>query len=272
MSIIINSKKYEIPNIKTLSWLDGDPKIKYVTDKTKREKRIRGIVCHTHEGLRGKLLPGTGPNTTLDERLVMYQTNTDRYVSWDYTIDQNGDITCQNDPVIDYTWQGNMTNGYTLGFEMVQKINPDKTGDLFEKEVESTVQLIDFLTLALGIQRQIPWDSVKNKPASKVITRMETGKDVVGIYGHRNITEKRGEGDPGDAIFYALKNAGYECFDYGKDEDKTVWKQRQATLGLSTEDQDGIPLDKTLNAIKTKTDKKFGIWIPRPIDGMIKIL
>lgn len=272
MSIIINTKKYEIPGLKTLSWVDGDPKIKYVTDKNKRERKIRGIVCHTHEGLRGKVLPGTGPNTTIDERLAMYQTNTDRYVSWDYTIDQNGDVICQNDPMIDYTWQGNMTNGYTLGFEMVQKLYGNGTGDLFENEIKAAVTLIDFLTLVLGIQRQIPWDSVHNKPASKVITRMETGKDVVGIYGHRNITEKRGEGDPGDAIFYALKDAGYECFDYGKNEDIKTWKERQSSLGMATEDQDGLALDKTISFIKSTNKSKTGLWVSRPIDQLVTIL
>lgn len=98
MSIIIDGKKFNIPGLNTVCWDDGNPKIKYVTDKEIRSRQTRLIVMHTHEGIKGQLLEGFGPNTTIDERLAMYQTSTDRYVSWDGTIDQNGDITWQNDP------------------------------------------------------------------------------------------------------------------------------------------------------------------------------
>jgi hypothetical protein len=65
MSITINNKKYDVPNLNTLSWNDENSKIKYVTDKDDRKRRIRLIILHTHEGIRGDLLDGFGPNTTM---------------------------------------------------------------------------------------------------------------------------------------------------------------------------------------------------------------
>lgn len=265
MSIILNSQKLEIPGIKTLSWLDGNPKIKYVTDKDKREKIIRAIVIHTHEGkLNRAYKPGLGPNTTMDERLAMYQTSTDRYVSWDYTIDLNGDVTCQNDPFIDYTWHGNNTNKYTLGIELIQEAD----GSLYSEQLDKAVLFLDFLTNKLGIQRQIPWDKTKNQPCLVQIPRIQNGngQDVVGVYGHVNITSQRGPGDPGPHIFNKLKQAGYEGFDLNSNEDINIWKNRQQSLNLAK--VDGLPLKDTVTALKN-SGKKSGLFIERPVDLLI---
>lgn len=270
MSVIIKGKQQEVPGVKTECWKDPGTKVKMVTDKDKRTRAIRGIVCHTHEGLRGTVLPGFGPNTTLDERLALYQVTTDRYVSWDYTIDMNGDVTWQNDPTVFYTWQaGNsQSNSCTLGFEFIQKI-VGSTGDLYQGQIDKAVVMIDFITAKLGIQRQIPWDKTKDKPVQGVLTRLrDGGSDFVGIYGHRNITSNRGPGDPGDGIFLALRAAGYETFDLSSKEDITIWKQRQQMLGIIGADQDGLPLTKTVAALKA-SGHKHGMWVSRPIDSLI---
>jgi hypothetical protein len=207
MTVVIGGTREEIPGIASVCWLDGNPKVKYVTDKKKRERVCRGIVCHTHEGVLGELLEGLGPNTTMDERLAMYQTQTDRIVSWDWTQDQNGDVTWQNDPLVDYTFHGNQVCDVTVGFELIQKVRRNSKGevvggDLYSGQIAAAVLMIDFITARLGIQRQIPWDKKRNRPVRGVVGRIAAGGgDVVGIYGHRNITTNRGAGDPGDAIF-----------------------------------------------------------------------
>lgn len=264
MSIIINSKKFEIPGIKTVCWADAGSKIKYVTDKDNRAKTIRGIVIHTHEGKLNRVLkPGLGPNTTMDDRLASYQTNTDRYVSWDYTIDLNGDVTCQNDPAVHYTWHGNNTNPYTLGIELIQ----ESDGSLYDHQLDKVVLFLDFLTNKLGIQRQIPWDKTKNEPVLTQIPRIRdgNGQNVVGIYGHVNITSQRGIGDPGSHIFNKLKAAGYEGFELNKNEDVDTWKARQTQLGLTA---DGLPLKDTVEKLKISGNKS-GLFVERPIDLLI---
>lgn len=264
MSIIINSKAFEIPGLKTSCWADPGSKIKYVTDKDPRNRVIRGIVLHTHEGKLNRVLkPGLGPNTTIDERLASYQTNTDRYVSWDYTIDLNGDVTCQNDPWIHYTWHGNNTNPFTLGIEMIQ----ESDGSLYDQQLDKVVLFLDFLTNKLGIQRQIPWNKSKNEPVVTQVPRIRdgNGQNVVGVYGHVNVTSNKGPGDPGFHIFNKLKNAGYETFDFNRNEDMDTWKLRQAQLGLVP---DGLPLKDTVEKLKL-AGKKSGLFIERPIDLLI---
>lgn len=275
MSIIFNSKKYEIQGLNTKSWQDGYKNIKYITDKTKRSRAIRMIVIHTHEGIISNLVAGGGRDSTVDETLARYQTNTERSVSWDYTVDMNGDVICQNDPCIDFSWQAGNVNGFSLGIEMVQDKDPTNSSKrvLYSKEIEKTVLLIDTLTAALGIQRQIPWNKKQNKPNLKQIKRLSSsegsGDDLVGIIGHVNITSERGPGDPGDHIFFALRDAGYECFDMDSSEDVNVWKQRQISFGMNEKDCDGIPLNKTVLTLKSKGFKN-GMYIQRPIDSIIQ--
>jgi hypothetical protein len=217
---------------------------------------------HTHEGKLGVLEEGFGPNTDIDMRLAKYQVDTGRKVSWDYTIDMNGDVLCQNDPVEHYSWQAGIINPISLGIELIQKTN----GNLYKKQLEQTILLLDFLTLKLGIQRQIPWDKKNNKPFEKTLNRLENGgNDFVGICAHHMITDNRGFGDPGPYIFYALKEAGYELFDIKENEDLNVWKNRQKNLNLK---QDGIPLNDTINTLKIN-GSKTGLWVSRPIDNIL---
>lgn len=263
MTIILNNVKWKVPGLNTTCWLD-DPSIKYITDKNSRQKWLRAIVAHTIHGKEGKLLPGFGPNTDIDTRQARYQTNTDRQVSWDFTEDMNGDWLIQNDPLIHYSWQATSVNPITCGFEMVQT----DAGDLYEGQIEKAVLFIDALTALLGIQRQIPWDKKHDKPVRGVVKRIsdDAGTDVVGIYGHRNQTTNRGAGDPGDHLFWALRNAGYETFDYDAEEDLKTWKDRQRSLGLVA---DGLPGRSTVEAIKNSGKNKFGLWISRPVDELI---
>jgi len=263
MTIIINGIPKQIPGLKTTSWLDDPSGVKYISDKTDRHTWIHGIVAHTIHGKEGSLLPGLGPNTDIDTRLARYQVNTDRQVSWDFTEDMDGTWLIQNDPLKHYSWQATEVNGITCGFEMVQT----DSGDLYEGQIAQAVLFVDALTALLGVQRQIPWDKQRNKPVRGTIKRIVDGaKDVVGIYGHRNQTENKGAGDPGDHLFWALKNAGYELFDYAAKEDLTVWKERQKNLGLSV--QDGIAGPGTVAALKA-AGHKHGIFVSRPVDALI---
>lgn len=273
MSVVLAGKKIDYPN--SVSWVDGNPKVRRVTDKNRRTKRARLIVCHTHEGILGELLAGFGRNTTIDERLAWYQTITDRNVSWDATIDLNGDVTWQSDPVEEYTWQAGAVNSISMGIEFVQDCvtkNGKRVGNLYAGQLQSGVFLIDFLTHAFGIQRAIPWDKKKDCPPKGLVPRLSTGlsKDFVGVCGHRNLTTQRGVGDPGDSIFYALRDAGYELFDLNENEDLEAWKLRQKDLGFTSKDCDGIPLDKTVAASQAKNG--FGLWVHRPTDTLIKQL
>lgn len=275
MSIIIGRKQFEVEGLTTKSWLDNISWLKYITHKNTRTRQVRSIVAHTHEGILSDLIQGMGPDSTIDEANARYQVNTTRSVSWDYTIDMNGEVLCQNDPTVDYSWQANNINAVSLGFELIQ--GPNKTDSkrrvLYSGQLDKTVLLIDFLTASLGIQRQIPWNKKEDKPNLRQIKRLSStggnGNNVVGIIGHVNVTSERGAGDPGQHIFYALKDAGYELFDMDAEEDLKIWKGRQSVIcGFPTQECDGIPLQKTVATLKAKGYKN-GMFVGRPLDSLM---
>lgn len=266
MSITINHKQLEIPGLKTISWVESPQRVKYITDKNDRTKWLRAIVAHTCDGKLGKLLPGAGIDSGKAATLARYQTNTNRQVSWDFTEEMDGTWLIQNDPLVHYSWQATTVNPITCGFEMIQFEN----GDLYEEQIKKAVLFIDALTALLGIQRQIPWDKVHDKPILGVIDRIagsKAGHDVVGLYAHCNQTNQRGKGDCGPWLFLALKEAGYELFDLHSEEDLKIWKQRQSNLGIVN--PDGLPGPTTISALKT-SGKKHGMWIKRPIDDLLE--
>jgi len=271
MSIILNEQLITIPGVKTVSWKDPEAQtlgLKEVSHKSPRNTWLRGIVCHTIHGKLGKLLPGLGPDTSIDIAQAKYQVNTTREVSWDFTCDLNGDWLVQNDPTRYYTWQATSVNGYTCGFELVQHDN----GDLYEDQIAKAVQFIDFLTAKLSIQRQIPWDMKNNCPPKGTVQRIagpNSGRDVIGVYNHSHQTTNRGYGDCGPWLPIALKNAGYETYAFDGDDDKAVWKARQKALGFADKDCDGVPGPATVRALKA-SGKAHGVWVSRPIDALIK--
>lgn len=268
MSIVYNSTAVEVPGFKSISYLE-DPKVSpQITDFDARKYRVRAIVIHTTSGscAKGVVLPGRRPTDDKAAVEARYQTRSSRSVSWDFTVGRDAVILCQNDTAKNYSWHATSWNNRSIGFELVQ--NDD--GSLYADQIAAAVALIDTLTRLHGIQRQIPWDKTHDKPVLAMIDRADEhgakGLNMVGVFAHVNNTKNRGPGDPGPAPFRALKDAGYECFDFQAGEDLTTWKARQTALGFAGSAVDGIALTDTVTAL-TATGKKHGLWIAgRPGD------
>lgn len=263
MSIILDGEKIPTPGLETISWLD-DPRVPQATDGYPRTEWIRAIVLHTVKGKLGRLLPGTKPSTRA-ETYATYQAHTSRDVSWDYTVDTDGTIVVSNDPIRRATWQAGAVNRFTLGIEMVQEGN----GDVYQGQIGTVVKFLDLLTRELAkrkhpIQRQIPMTQ-DGKPVRGVIPRIDNEAQalkVVGIYGHRNQTNQRGPGDPGDYIFEALLGAGYKGFDFNTNEDLVFWRDIQTRIGVTP---DGVPGRATADALAARGHAN-GLWVVRPGD------
>lgn len=262
--LIINGKQIHIQGLNITNYLDN-PKLTLKVGEDGRVRQttwIRGIVMHTTKGQPGGpkpipqlIKPGFGTVVRDNkEHTARYWSTTDTNSGAHLIIDFDGSIACTCDLSKIAAYHAPPTNEIALGLEIYQ----GNQAEMYDEQLNTTVILVDALTNLFGIQRQ-----VQSKYYKGPIERMKRGgTDVVGVYGHRDVTNNRGEGDPGNAIMQKLMAAGYEAVDFAKNEDIVLWQARQKALGLKA---DGIPGPSTVLALK-KQGKKAGLWVERPID------
>lgn len=151
----------------------------------------------------------------------------------------------------------NGVNARSVGWETCELVG----GGSYAAAFSATVEITLVGCRALGIQYQIPkLGSYNGHPLKRL--EVGGGADLVGIIGHREVSEQRGKHDPGDLLFQMLAARGCEQFDFAAREDLDVWARRQewlSMLGFYAGHHDGIPGPKTRAALK-QAGFPDGIW------------
>jgi len=273
MGVIVNGKEIALPGLACISWLT-DPKLRLqISDKPDGERDgrprqagawVRALVFHSTRGIPGGsdhrpqvIRPGLGPDTDVGERSIRFWSKPGKQAGAHLIIGFDGVVYCTADLAREATFHVHGApgiNGLSIGIELEQ----GGAAELYDGQLDAAVLLADALTRLFGIQRQIP-KSYRGRPAVRLANG---GKDVVGIYGHRDADSNRGAGDPGDAFFAKLAAAGYERFDLDRVEDRTTWATRQRDLDIG---DDGIPGAGTVAALRA-AGRPSGLWVPRPGD------
>ena len=273
MGVIVGGVAEEVPGLTIRSWLDPQGLRLTEPDREPRsaDSWIHSIVLHTTRGIPGgtdlrrqRIMTGVDSHSEVDHKAEVMTGWAEDHIcaSAHFVIDFDGSIACVADLLTETTYHaGNrIVNHQSIGIEMYQ----GNEAELFEGQLDAAVRLVDFLTRRFGIQRQFHWP-YRNQAVARLV---EGGSSVVGVYGHREVSDDRGEGDPGDAIFERLLQAGYERYDFDKQEDLAVWKARQAELnqqlGISL-GVDGVPGVQTVMAL-IQAGRPHGLWTPRPGD------
>lgn len=274
--LIIKGRGIEVPGLKIINFLD-EPilKLRPGNDVRRRLSQhwVRNIILHTTKGEWPQTIrTNLGPFMSIGKKVAKYWTTSPENAAAHLVVDWDGTVTCHADLDCDATMHAGACNEFSIGIEIFQGSRPENI--LYEGQLEKVVLLIDALTLLFGIQRQIP------PPDSyRIIPRCgdegEKGRMVVGCFGHRNCTQLRGRGDPGDIIFQRLMEAKYEVMDFIRRDDIRVWANRQKKyLGMGIDNQyfaDGIPGPLTVRQIQKVHEVESGLWITRPIDRVLQI-
>lgn len=138
-------------------------------------------------------------------------------------------------------------NPRSWGHEMKEHYD----GGVYQVTLDNTAKATLFDTALLGVQRQCPIKYINNKPNARFAKNH--GWDLIGVFGHRDVTGNRGYWDPGDVIFDLFGKLGFERFDFYAGQDLDVWAKRQEwlrELGLYHGAIDGIAGPGTTGALK----------------------
>lgn len=271
MALIINGKPYEVPGLTTKSWLDNPAwRLKAGEDRYTRRAPVSALVFHGTDGSSTTptlLKPGSGPYVDPASKTIKYWNENTKSSGAHVWIGQDGTVFCLADLGSEATpHAGNgSVNDRSIGVEMYQA----GKNTYYQAQIDAAVKFTDFITKTFPlIQRQLQWPYVNGEQPTRIGPRGYDKKDFYGIFGHREAADNRGRGDPGDAIYLALMNAGYEPYDTNKNTDKIAWMARQKMLGLVA---DGIPGMTTYSAL-LKSGKAFGKWVSRPDDDNFFLL
>jgi hypothetical protein len=260
--VFIRKSSIEVPGLVVLNPTDD---INYALAdedyRTRPNTWVRGIVLHTTKGIPGgrdrrkqDIRPGLGPNTRRDERLAKMWALDDRRAGAHLVADHDASWVNTCDLQEHAAFHAGNVNNVTIGIEIYQ----GSDAEMYEEQLISVVTMVDFLTRTFSIQRQIHWPYKRHA----IKRGLRRGIDMVGIYGHRDCSNNRGRGDPGDTIFEMLTDCGYESFDFGENEDKETWEERQRELDIL---DDGIPGPATAAELGGE-GYAHGLWVSRPGD------
>lgn len=255
--LIIRGKEYDVPSLTIDNYNDTEALRRGNEDGALRNTSwVRQVIIHTTKGIPGgsnrvpqTVNPGAGPGGE-SFKVNSFWTNSNKQSGAHLIINSDGTVGCVADLAVEKMYHaGNRAvNDTSIGIEIFQLSD----GSIYEASLESCVKLCEFLASHFGIQKQIhlPYN---NGP----VFRLEQGgSDCVGFFGHRDVSNNRGLGDPGDIVMECLLNTGFEAFDFSKSEDLDVWKKRQAEMGITT---DGIPGPKTV-ATLLENGYPSGLW------------
>lgn len=264
--LVIGGREVDVPGLVVRNWND-DPRLKLRVGqpggsndgRRRRADWIRLIVVHTTKGIPGGrdkraqvIRLGTGPDRGKDLNTARFWSSSPEPSGAHLVVDADGSIACLADLRDVCAYHATVVNDVSIGIEIFQ----GDDAELYEGQLEATATLCDFITTAFSIQRQIP-DRYRGP-----LPRLESGgADVVGVVGHRDVTDNRGPGDPGDAVFDALERHGYERFNLLADDDLRVWRDREGEI------------DRRLMAAfgRRLADPKPGVPGPRVVAALVAL-
>lgn len=270
MALIIGGKTVTVPGLTTYNWHD-DPSLRLKMGQDGRRRRPTGsaprvsiIGVHTTRGIPGGkdkrsqlILDGVGPSTDGGRRVNGFWVRDPKYSGAHLVVDHDAATYCLADLELEEAFHATTINPLSIGIELVQ----GGRAELYRAQVSALLLLVNALTTHFGIQRQIP-SVYKGRPHRRLVAG---GSDFWGVVGHRDQTDNRGRGDPGDFVMNELAAAGYERFDLDAGADRAAWRARQQHIGLTGADVDGIPGARTTGILRDR-GYRHGLWALPPAE------
>lgn len=256
--LVIRGEVIPVLGLLVENFLD-DPAIALAPEDGRRRITgwVRCIIVHTTEGIPGRprdprkqyIIPGEGEYGAARAVALRYKASPKSNAA-DLIIGRTrGECIQIADLVEVMTFHARSVNPYSVGIEIVQ----EDDGGIYEAALDTAVICIEALCRLLGIRRAIHAPYRAFQPVPRLV---RGGRDCVGVFGHRDQTDQRYLGDPGDFVGERLLERGFEANDYARDEDLAVVAARQREIGV---DADGIAGPQTVARLK-ELGYPHGLW------------
>lgn len=208
--LIVDGRLVPVPGVCTVSFRD-DPAwaLKIPEDGRPRPRPhdVRAVVLHTTRGIPGGrdqrpqvVRPGFGFSGPAARTLANWRQDS-RHAGAHLLVDFDGTMYCLADLVRTSTYHAGAVNRWTVGVEICQ----GRDAELYVGQLESVARLCSVVCAELGIPRRCAWPY-----RGRAVPGIERFR---GAYGHRDCSDNRGAGDPGDAVFEYLQREGFEPAD-----------------------------------------------------------
>jgi hypothetical protein len=279
--LLINGSLYQVPGVEVLSAADVKwARLDSGDCRPRSTSWVRQITIHTTKGKWPQhVKPGAGPGGK-DRATADYWAGDPQHGGCHLIVDNDGSVACLADLVKIEAYHATTVNAWSVGIEMYQEAD----GGIYEAVLASTVKLVLTLCDVLGIPLQSTSRIYKD---NEIVERLrDGGKDVVGVFGHRdnawqfpqwmppaqrakypNGYASRGKGDPGEEIYLRLKAVGMMTFDIDAKAEQTFWKPVQDAFNSKGEslDVDGVCGPGTVAALRKHGLWNGGVFLEQPI-------
>lgn len=196
------------------------------------------------------VLKGAGPSGDAGgaRRTAEYWQQDPQHSGAAIVIGLDGELACLCDLVRWESYNCTAANREAIGIEL----HEEPGGVLYQAQLDTLVAAVKVICEHTGIQLQVP-SGYSGHPLKRFAADGGRGRSLIGVFGHRDQTERRGHWDPGDAAMQALVDAGAHEFDFDARADIAWWMTVQQDLAarrLYSGAIDGIPGPETVRALK----------------------
>jgi hypothetical protein len=257
--LLIDGVLVQVSDVKTIS--PGEVGWAHLSREDFATRLNRPQMCILHKTIADdpeKTLVGSGPSAGAGgtEYTAEYWQKDPHQSAAHLITGHDGTTACLADLVKICGWHANQANMLSYGHE----IKEVSGGGCYQAAYTAAVSVTLTATRAIGIQWQCP-----HKYTGPMVRFGNGGSNLIGIFGHRDVTQNRNQWDPGDEVYRLLALQGVERFDFVARQDIDIWSKRQEwlkSLGYNVGGIDGLPGPKTTAALKALgyPDGIFGAW------------
>lgn len=209
MSLVFGGQIVVVPGLRTVSFLD-DPTVRLKRGANFRQRKAGEsptiVVVHSTKGwpTHDHPAPQQVHERAAEERdlgaraVIAYWRSGKRIAGAHAVLDADGVAYCAADLETEAAYHASEHNGRSVGIEVVQ----GRDAAFFRAQVDALPVLVGAVCDRLGIPRKVA-HPYRGGPRDA---------STPGVYGHRDLTDNRGFGDPGDLLMEALVSAGWAAF------------------------------------------------------------